>query len=52
MFMLSASDNLMDAIEVVAAPMSLSGKNDCMMSGESSGLLSEDPRVALTRNLK
>lgn len=50
LFILSA-DNLMEAIEVVAAPMSHSGINDCRMSGDSSGLLSAELRVAFTRKL-
>lgn len=49
--MLSA-DNFIDAIDVVAAPMSFIGINCCKMSGDSNGLLSVDPSVALTKKLK
>lgn len=48
---LSADDSLIDAIDVFVAPISLSGMNVCMISGDSNGLLSDDPSVAFTRNL-
>lgn len=50
MFILSA-DNFIDAIDVVAGPMSPIGRNRCKMSGDSNGLLSVDPNVAFTKNL-
>lgn len=43
----------MDASEVAGAPMSVIGISNCIMSGDSRGLLSGvAPNVALTRNLK
>lgn len=50
-FMLSAEESLIDAIEEFLATTSPSGMNVCMMSGDSRGLFSEDPIVALTRKL-
>lgn len=52
MFKLSPDESFIDAIEVVAAPMSFTGINRCMMSGDSSGLLKVEPSVAFTRNLR
>lgn len=49
--MLSA-DSFIDAIDVVAGPMSLTGKNRCKISGDSNGLLNVDPNVAFTKNLQ
>lgn len=40
-------------MDVVAAPISLNGKNVCITSGDSSGLFKDvDPSAALTRNLE
>lgn len=49
-FILSA-DNLMDAIDVVAGPISPIGINRCKISGDSNGLLKVEPSVAFTKNL-
>lgn len=49
---LSTEDSLIDAIDVVVAPMSCIGSSSCMTSGDSMGLLKGVwPNAEFTRRL-
>lgn len=52
LLLILSADSLIDAIDVVAAPMSHNGKNACNISGDSNGLLTAELRVAFTKSLK